>query len=135
VTLQCSGFVALTTELAVARKALSEEKGARSAADRALAEEKAARQAADRSLLSSDEDNALLARDTFDKLSSKSSALDTSVIPEQQIKTRLTACEEKLTVANDKLKAALQARALIFDNDLFDSCQRYGASEESPTRS
>jgi hypothetical protein len=37
----------LTTELAAARKALSEEKAARLAADRALAEEKAARQATD----------------------------------------------------------------------------------------
>jgi hypothetical protein len=38
-------------------------------------------------------------------MSSKSSALGTAVIREQQMKIRLTACEEKLTVANDKLKA------------------------------
>jgi hypothetical protein len=43
---------------------------------------------------------------TTDKLSSNSSALDTTVIQEQQIKIQLTACEEKLTVTNDKLKAA-----------------------------
>jgi Na+-translocating ferredoxin:NAD+ oxidoreductase RnfG subunit len=46
-TLQCSGFVALTTELAAARIALSKEKATRSAADWALAEEKAAQQATD----------------------------------------------------------------------------------------
>jgi chromosome segregation ATPase len=78
------------------RKALSEEKAARSATDRALVEEKAARQAADQSLLSSNEANALLTREvestwaslsaTSDKLSSKSSALDHAVIQEQQIK-------------------------------------------------
>jgi hypothetical protein len=102
-TLPCFGFVALTTELVAARKALSEEKGdwsttdrARSATDRALAEEKAARQALDRSLLSSTEANALLARElestqasltaTSNKLSSKSSALDHAVIREQQLK-------------------------------------------------
>jgi hypothetical protein len=60
-TLPCSGFVALTTELAAARKALSEEKAARSTTDRTLAEEKAAQQATDQSLLSSNEANALLA--------------------------------------------------------------------------
>jgi hypothetical protein len=102
----------LSIELAAARKALSKEK----AANRALAEEKAARQAIDQSLLSSNEANALLARElestqasltaTTDKLSSNSSALDTTVIREQQIKIQLTACEEKLTVTNDKLKAA-----------------------------
>jgi hypothetical protein len=98
------------------RKALSKEETARSGVDRALAEEKAARQAANRSLLSSNEANALLAREleftqasltaTSNKLSSKSSALDTAVIWEQQMEIQLTACEEKLTVANDKLKAA-----------------------------
>jgi hypothetical protein len=95
-TLQYYGFIALTTELAAVRKALSEEKAARSATDRALVEEKAARQAADQSLLSSNEANALLTREvestwaslsaTSDKLSSKSSALDHAVIQEQQIK-------------------------------------------------
>jgi hypothetical protein len=60
-TLQCPRFVALTIELAAERKALSEEKAARSAADQALPEEKAARQATDQSLLSSNEANALLA--------------------------------------------------------------------------
>jgi hypothetical protein len=102
---------------------LSEEKAARSAADQALVEEKATRQVADQSLLSSNEDNTLLAREiestwaslatTTDKLFSKSSAPDHVVIQEQQMKIRLTVCEEKLTtceekltVANDKLKPA-----------------------------
>jgi hypothetical protein len=62
-TLQCSRFVALTIELATARKLLSEEKAARSAIDRALAEKKAAWQADDQSLLSSNEANALLAQE------------------------------------------------------------------------
>jgi chromosome segregation ATPase len=98
--------------LAAVRKALSEEK----AVNWALAEEKAARQAINQSLLSSNEANALLARElestqasltaTTDKLSSNSSALDTTVIREQQIKIQLMACKEKLTVTNDKLKAA-----------------------------
>jgi hypothetical protein len=115
-TLPCFGFVAWTTELVAAGKALSEEKGAWSTTDRALAKEKAARQAVDRSLLSSTEANALLARElestqasltaTSNKLSSKSSALDHAVIREQQLKIQLTACEEKLMVANDKLKDA-----------------------------
>jgi hypothetical protein len=99
-TLPCSGFVALTTALTAARKVLSEEKVARSAADRArsaanwaLAEEKTARQVVDQSLQSSNEANALLAQElestrasltaTTDKLSSKSSALDHAVIREQ----------------------------------------------------
>jgi hypothetical protein len=90
----------LTTALTAARKVLSEEKVARSAADRArsaanwaLAEEKTARQVVDQSLQSSNEANALLARElestrasltaTTDKLSSKSSALDHAVIQEQ----------------------------------------------------
>jgi hypothetical protein len=88
-TSRCSGFVALTTELAAARKALSEEKATRSAVDQALTEEKVARQVTNQSLLSSNEANALLARElestrafltaTTDKLSSKSSALDHAV--------------------------------------------------------
>jgi chromosome segregation ATPase len=108
--------------IAELKKALSEEKAARSAADWALVEEKAAQQTDEQSLLSSNEVNTLLAKEldstrtsltaTTDKLSSKSSALDHSVIQEQQLKIRLTvceekltACEERLTVANNKLKA------------------------------
>jgi hypothetical protein len=77
-----------------------------------LAEEKAARQAINQSLLSSNEANALLAQElesiqasltaTSNKLSSKSSALDHAMIQEQQMKIQLTACELKLTMANDK---------------------------------
>jgi hypothetical protein len=105
------------------RKTLSEEKAARSVADWALAEEKADRQSTEQSLQSSNEANALLAKEldstwaslttTTDKLSSKSAALDHSDIWEQQMKIQLEACEEKLTgckekptVANDKLNAA-----------------------------
>jgi hypothetical protein len=79
--------------IAELKKALSNKKVARSAADRALAEEKATRQIAEQSLLSSNEANTLLAREldftwvslttTTDKLSSKSSALDRVVIQEQ----------------------------------------------------
>jgi hypothetical protein len=39
-------------------------------------------------------------------MSSKSSALDTAMIQEQQMKIQLTACEEKLTACEEKLKAA-----------------------------
>jgi chromosome segregation ATPase len=104
------------------KEALSEEKVARLAVDWALAKEKAARQTVEQSLLSSNEANTVMANGldstrasltaTTDKLSSMSSALDHSVIQEQQMKIRLeaceeklTACEERLTVANDKLKA------------------------------
>jgi hypothetical protein len=99
------------------KKALSKEK----VADQALADEKAAQQTAEQSLLSSNEANTLLVREldstqasltaTTKKLSSKSFALDHSMIWEQQMKIRLTTCEvklttceEKLTMANDKLK-------------------------------
>jgi hypothetical protein len=102
----------LTIEL---KKSLSKEKATRSAADRALAKENADRQAVEQSILSSNEANTLLAREldstrasltaTTDKLSSKSFALDHTVIREQQMKIWLMACEEKLTMANDKLKA------------------------------
>jgi chromosome segregation ATPase len=88
-----------------------------------LAEEKAAWQYVEQSLQSSNEANALLAKEldstrasltaTTDKLSSKSGALDYLVIREQQTKIQLEACEEKLTgceerltAANDKLNAA-----------------------------
>jgi chromosome segregation ATPase len=137
-TLPCSRFIALTTELSAAKKVLSEEKAtrsatdrARSAADRALAEEKATRQAADQSLLSSNETNVLLARELestqasltaiSDKLSSKSSALDHAVIREQQMKIQLTACEEKMMVANDKLKDAEEKMKI--QGQLLDSAQ------------
>jgi hypothetical protein len=115
----------LTVEL---RKALFEEKAARSVAHRALAEEKAAQQAAEQSLLSSNEVNTLLIKEldsnwasltaTTEKLSSKSSALDHAVIREQQMQIQLTACESQLTVANDKLKTAeekMKTRGQLFD--------------------
>jgi hypothetical protein len=96
-----------------------------------LAEEKATRQAADQSLLSSNETNVLLARELestqasltaiSDKLSSKSSALDHAVIREQQMKIQLTACEEKMMVANDKLKDAEEKMKI--QGQLLDSAQ------------
>jgi hypothetical protein len=131
-TSQYSGFVALTTELMAARKELFETKDVRSAADWALAEEKAAWQVADQSLPSSNEANALLAWElestrasliaTTDKLSTKSSALDHVVIREQQMKIHLTMCEEKLTVNNDKLKAAEEK--MKTQGQLLDSAQQ-----------
>jgi chromosome segregation ATPase len=124
--------------IAELKKALSNEKAARSAADRALDEEQAARQTAEQSLLSSNEANTLLANEldstqdslttTTDMMSSNSSALDHSVIQEQQMKIRLesceekhTACEERLTVANDKLKAAEEK--MNTQGQLLDSAQ------------
>jgi hypothetical protein len=66
------------------------------AADRALAEEKAAQQSIEQSLQSSNEANTLLAKEldstrvsltaTTDKMYSKSSALNHSVIQKQQMK-------------------------------------------------
>jgi chromosome segregation ATPase len=93
------------------KKALSNEKVAQSVADWAFAEEKATRQSIEQSLLSSNEANTLLTREldstqasltaTTDKLSSKSYALDHAVIRLQQMKIRLTALEDKLTVCEE----------------------------------
>jgi transcriptional regulator with GAF, ATPase, and Fis domain len=83
----------LTAQLAAAQKALSKEKSAWSAADRSLAEEKPARQAVKQALKSSDDAKAKQAQElettqasltaTHDKLTVKSTALDTQVIREQ----------------------------------------------------
>jgi chromosome segregation ATPase len=130
------GFAGLIAEL---KKALSNEKAARSVADRALDEEHATRQTTEQSLLSSNEANTLLANElhstqdslttTTDMMSSNSSTLDHSVIREQQMKIRLesweekhTACEERLTVANDKLKAAEEK--MNSQGQLLDSAQQ-----------
>jgi hypothetical protein len=96
-----------------------------------LAEEKATRHTAEQSLLNSNEAKALLAKAldstrasltaTTDKLSSKSSALDHVVIQKQQMNIWLTACEEKLIVANDKLKAAEEN--MKTQGQLLDSAQ------------
>jgi hypothetical protein len=87
------GFTALIAEL---KKMLFEEKATWLAADRALAEEKVAQQSIEQSLQSSNEANTLLAKEldstrvsltaTTDKLYSKSSALNHSVIQKQQMK-------------------------------------------------
>jgi hypothetical protein len=55
-------------------------------------------------------------------LSTKSSALDHVVIREQQMKIHLTMCEEKLTVNNDKLKAAEEK--MKTQGQLLDSAQQ-----------
>jgi hypothetical protein len=120
------------------KKTLSEDKAARSAADQPLAEENATRQSVEQSLQSSNEANTLLAKEldftrasltaTTDELSSKSSALDHSVIREQQIKIqlevceKLTGCEERPTVANDKLNAAEEK--MKTQGQLLDSAQQ-----------
>jgi purine-nucleoside phosphorylase len=53
----------LTADLVIVKRALSQEKASRSAADQSLAEEKAARQIAEQSLQTSDEARVNLARD------------------------------------------------------------------------
>jgi hypothetical protein len=80
----------LAEELAAAQRVLSTKKSTRSAADQALAEERAARQAAEHALQHSKDANAKLAPElenpqaslvaTYNKLESKSKALDFQVI-------------------------------------------------------
>jgi hypothetical protein len=80
-----------------------------------LAKEKAVRQTAEQSLQTSDEARANLARElksvqasltaTTNKLTSKSSALDTAVIRQHEIEIKLNATEEKLKVAEEKVKS------------------------------
>jgi purine-nucleoside phosphorylase len=53
----------LTADLVIVKRALSQEKASRSAADRSLAEEKATRQIVEQSLQTSDEARVNLARD------------------------------------------------------------------------
>jgi hypothetical protein len=75
---------------------LSDEKVAQSATDRSLAEEKATRQVAEQDLQTSNDAKAELAREletghtsltaTHDKLSIKSTALDTAVIQKDEVK-------------------------------------------------
>jgi hypothetical protein len=100
----------LTAQLAVAQKALFEEK----LPDRSLAEEKAARQIVEQSLWTSDEAKANLEWDlesvhasltaTTSKLATKSSTLDFAVVREQKMEIQLKATEEKLKVAKEKMK-------------------------------
>jgi chromosome segregation ATPase len=125
--------------IAELKKTLYEEKATRSVAGRALAEEKAAQQSVEQSLQSSNEANTLLAKEldstrasltaTTDKLSFKASALDHSMIREQQMKIRLeaygeklTTCEERLIMANHKLNAAEEK--MKTQRQLFDSAQQ-----------
>jgi hypothetical protein len=135
--------------IAELKKALSKEKTTRSTANRALAEEKAARQSVEQSILSFNEANTLLSREldstrafltaTTDKLSSKSAALDHTIIQEQQMEIQLmacekkwTACEEKLTVANDKHKVAEEK--IKTQGQLLDSAQQ-ALSKREPSSS
>jgi hypothetical protein len=107
--------------------------------DQTLAEEKTAWQAIEQSFLSSNEATTLLTKEldssratltaTTEILSSKPSTMDHAVIQEQQMKIRLTACEDKmtvceaqLTVANDKLKAAEEK--MKTQGQLLDSAQQ-----------
>jgi chromosome segregation ATPase len=137
-----SRFVALITRL---KKTMSEEKAVWLDASRGLTKEKAARQSVDQSLQSSNEANTLLAKEldstqaslttTTDKLSSKSFALDHSVIWEQQMKIQLEACEEKLTgceerltVANDKHNAVEEK--MKTQGQLLDSAQQALSKQE-----
>jgi hypothetical protein len=78
-----------------AKKALSKEKAAQSAADQSLAEEKAAHQTIEQSFRAAEEAKADLAQNlefsqasltaTMDKLASKSSALDHVMVREQKM--------------------------------------------------
>jgi peptidyl-tRNA hydrolase len=89
-------FVALTTQLAAAKEALTQEKIARSAADRFVSKGKAARQVADQALQASNDAKAKLAQElettytsltaTRDKLAIKSTALDNAVIQKEEAK-------------------------------------------------
>jgi chromosome segregation ATPase len=111
------------------KKALSEEKASRSAADRSLAEEKAARQTAEQSLQTSDEARVTLAQDlesvqaflttSTSKLASKSSALDTVVIRAHEMEIKLKVAKEKLKAAEEKLKTAekkMKSQGLLLDS-------------------
>jgi hypothetical protein len=114
-TLWFLGFAALTVELVTMKRALSEEKASRSAADRSLVEEKAARQIIEQSLQTSDEAKANLVQDlesvqvsltaTTNKLASKSSTLDIAMIRDHEMEIKLKVAEEKLKVAEEKLKS------------------------------
>jgi hypothetical protein len=91
--------IALTAKLEVAKKALAEEKAARQIANQSLPKERAAQLVADQSLQASQEASATLTRvlqsaqasivATKEKLSSKSVALDESVIRESEAQIKL----------------------------------------------
>jgi chromosome segregation ATPase len=106
--------VALITQLAAAQVALSKEKAARSAVNHSLAEKKTVWHTVEQALQNSNDDKAELTQElestkasltaTHDKLTSKSSALDVTVIQEQQAKIQMMMAEEKLKAAKEKLK-------------------------------
>jgi chromosome segregation ATPase len=104
----------LAEELAAAQRVLSTKKSTRSAADQALAEERAARQAAEHALQHSKDANAKLAPElenpqaslvaTYNKLESKSKALDFQVICVDEVVLQLKNTEGRLNTAKEDLK-------------------------------
>jgi DNA repair exonuclease SbcCD ATPase subunit len=109
----------LTKQLVAAQEALSKEKTTRSTADRSLVEEKTTQYATEKALQSSNDFKAELTQElestkasltaTYDKLTSKSAALDVTVIREQQAKIQMTTAEEKLKATEEKLKTQEQS--------------------------
>jgi hypothetical protein len=95
----------LTAKLEVAKKALAEERAARQIVDQSLAEERVAQLITDQSLQASQEANVALTQDlqstqafviaTREKLSSKSTALDESVIRECKAQIKLQTLEDE----------------------------------------
>jgi chromosome segregation ATPase len=109
----------LTTQLVIALEALSKEKTAWSTINRSLAEEKTAWHVAEQAVQSSNDSKNELTWElestkasltvTHDKLTSKSAAIDVTVIQEQQAKIQLTTAEEKLKAAEEKLQTQEQS--------------------------
>jgi hypothetical protein len=105
----------------------------RESTDRSLAEEKTARHAVELALQSSNDDKAELTQElestkasltaTHDKLTSKSAALDVTVIREQQAKIQMTTAEEKLKATEEKLRTQEQSldSAWLSKRELFSS--------------
>jgi chromosome segregation ATPase len=106
----------LASQLEAVRKALSQEKSARSATEKALAEERAAWEVIEHALKKSNDElsqeletiNTSLAA-TRDKLASKLAALDATVILRDEAKLPLAKSEEKLQAAEEELKAQGQS--------------------------
>jgi hypothetical protein len=109
-------LIALADRLEVAEKALSEERAAQLATNQSLDEEKAARKIVDRSSRSYQVANASLNQDlqsvqafiaaTMEKLSSKSSAFDLTVIQEREPQINLQKLDEEKKAQEQLLKSA-----------------------------
>jgi hypothetical protein len=101
----------MTTQLAVAQEVVSKEKIAWLTIDRTLAEEKTTRHAAEQALQNSNDAKAELTWEmestkasltaTHDKLTSKSAALNVTMIWEQQAKIQMKTAEEKPKAAEE----------------------------------